>query len=130
MLMVLIGQRHVKSCEALTFQQLADAVNMPWEPVVEILHALQHSGLLLMLEDDAGIVLAYDTDAILLSTIVQSIRTAGDHSWERVGQINASQATQKLLNELSQHSVDFLQQRSLRELIVESLGDKVIGVNC
>jgi membrane protein len=129
-LMVLIGQRHVKGCEALTFQQLADAVNMPWEPVVEILHALQHSGLLLMLEDDAGIVLAYDTDAILLSTIVQSIRTAGDHSWERVGQINASQATQKLLNELSQHSVDFLQQRSLRELIVESLGDKVIGVNC
>jgi membrane protein len=130
LLMVLIGQRHVKGGEAWTLQQLADAVNMPWEPVVEILHALQHNGLLLMLEDDAGIVLAYDTDAILLSTIVQSIRTVGDHSWERVEQINASQATQKLLNELSQHSVDFLQQRSLRELLVESRGDKVIGVNC
>lgn len=119
-LMVLIGQRHVKGGEAWTLQQLADAVNMPWEPVVEILHALQHNGLLMMLEGDAGFVLAYDTDAILLSTVVQSVRTAGDDSCVSVGQINASQSTQHLLNGMAQHRVDFLQQRSLRELLVMS----------
>lgn len=117
-LMVLIGQRHVKGGEAWTLQQLADTVNLPWEAVAEVLHALQHDGLLMTLEDDAGFVLAQDTDAILLSAVVQSVRTAGDHSGLNLELIEAGQLTLKLLNDLTQHRVDFLQRRSLRELLV------------
>ncbi len=119
-LMVLIGQRHVKGGEAWTLQQLADSVNMPWEAVVEVLHALQHDGLLMTLEDDAGFVLAQDTDAILLSAVVQAIRSAGDHSSLNAERINAGKLTQQLLHDLARHRVDFLRQRSLRELLFES----------
>ena len=118
LLMTRIGQQQLKGGEACNLKHLVDAVDVPWEAVTDILQGLQQGGLLLTLDDDARYVLAHDTDAILLRDIVQAIRAAGDQPKITSTQIEISAAMQNLFEELSQHSVGFLQDRSLRDILV------------
>jgi len=77
-LMVLIAKQHLKGGVPCSLSGLADAVNVPWEPVADILHYLQQAHLLMKLDGDANFVLAHDTDAISLKQILNAIRSAGD----------------------------------------------------
>ncbi|MCK9604994.1 MAG: YihY/virulence factor BrkB family protein [Methylomonas sp.] len=120
LLMALIGQQQLKGGEVFTLKHLADAVNVPWEAVADILLCLQQSGLLMTLEEDSRFVLAHDTDAIFLRDIVQAIRSAGDTPKIAATQIEASPAMQNTLQELAQHSTNFLQDRSLRDILWEA----------
>lgn len=117
LLMVLIGRQHLNSGAGCTLQQLADAVNVPWEAVVEILRCLKQAGFLLALENDSIFVLAHDSDTILLVDIVNAVRTYGDGA--KIDQTNTAMepALQSLFKALDQHSVGFLQSSSLRDLL-------------
>lgn len=78
-LMYLIGRHHTHGEAACTLKYLADSVDLPWEPVAEILGTLKSGGLLVTVESDIKTYLpARDTDAILLSDIVKCIRNSGD----------------------------------------------------
>lgn len=78
-LMYLIGVRHYRGEDALTLHQLADAVNLPWEAVGNLLDTLQQYHLLVATNgDDTAYQLARDTDAIQLRDIVYAIRSTGD----------------------------------------------------
>lgn len=78
-LMYLIGMRHYRGEDALTLHQLADAVNLPWEAVGNLLDTLQQHHLLVATNgDDAAYQLARDTDAIYVRDIVHAIRSTGD----------------------------------------------------
>jgi membrane protein len=122
LLMALIGQQHLKGGEVLTLKHLADAVNVPWEAVADILQCLQQSDLLMSLAGDSRFVLAHDTDAILLRDIVQAIRSAGDQPKISATQIEASAAMQTLLQDMGRHSIEFLQDRSLRDILLDPNG--------
>jgi membrane protein len=78
---------------------------------------LKQSDLLLMLEDDAGYVLAHDTDKILLTDILQAIRSAGDQPDISVPQIADNSAVASLLNQMEGHTAEFLMNRSLRDMV-------------
>ena len=116
-LMTLIAQQHIKGGAAWTLKTLSDAANLPWEAVSEILVRLKQSDLLLMLEDDAGYVLAHDTDKILLTDILQAIRSAGDQPDISVSQIPDNSAVTSLLNQMEGHTAEFLLNRSLRDMV-------------
>jgi membrane protein len=116
-LMTLIAQQHIKGGAAWTLKTLSDAANLPWEAVSEILVRLKQSDLLLMLEDDAGYVLAHDTDKILLTDILQAIRSAGDQPDISVPQIADNSAVASLLNQMEGHTAEFLMNRSLRDMV-------------
>ena len=120
LLMALIGQQHIKGGETCTLKLLADVVNVPWEAVADILLCLQQGGLLQTLEDDSRFVLAHDTDAILLRDIMRVIRTSGDTPIIAATQVEASPVMQSLLLDMGQHSVDFLQNLSLRDILLDS----------
>lgn len=78
-LMYLIGLRHYHGEEALTLHQLADAVNLPWEPVGNLLETLHRRHLLVVTNgDDSAYQLARDTDAIRLDAIIAAVRSTGD----------------------------------------------------
>jgi membrane protein len=78
-LMVLIGRHHSHGGAACTLKDLADAVNLPWEPVADLLECLKHSGFLVAVNDDVKTYLiAQDTDTILLRDIVDAVRNFGD----------------------------------------------------
>ncbi|MDF9392556.1 MULTISPECIES: YhjD/YihY/BrkB family envelope integrity protein [Methylococcus] len=79
LLMILIGRSHARGEPACTLPGLADQVNLPWEAVADPLECLKRHGLLLSLNgEQKAYVLARDTDAILLSEVVEAVRTAGD----------------------------------------------------
>jgi membrane protein len=116
-LMALIAQQHIKGGAAWTLKALSDAANLPWEAISEILVRLKQSDLLLMLEDDAGYVLAHDTDKILLTDILQAIRSAGDQPDISLPQIADNSAVTRLLNQMQGHTTEFLLNRSLRDMV-------------
>ncbi len=116
-LMALIAQQHIKGGAAWTLKALSDAANLPWEAISEILVRLKQSDLLLMLEDDAGYVLAHDTDKILLTDILQAIRSAGDQPDISVPQIADNSVVTRLLNQMQGHTAEFLLNRSLRDMV-------------
>lgn len=117
LLMVLIGRQHLNSGTGCGLQQLADAVDVPWEAVVEILQRLTRAGFLLALENDSMFVLAHDTDNILLMEVLNAIRSFGDGAKTDPACISAEPPLQRLFNAMDQHSVEFLQSSSLRDLL-------------
>lgn len=120
LLMVLIGRQRLKSGAGCTVQQLADAVNVPWEAVVDILNCLHRAGFLMALENDSIFVLALDTDSILLSDVVNAIRAFGDCAKISETDIAMQPSLKCLFEALDQHSVELLQSRNLRELLDHS----------
>ena len=123
LLMAQIGQQQIKRGEACNLKHLADTVNVPWEAVADILLGLEQSGLLRTLGDDSRYVLAHDTDAILLRDIVNAVGVAGDQPNINSMRIEASSAMQNLFQELAQHHVNFLQDRSLRDILLDQKSD-------
>lgn len=117
LLMVMIGRQHLNRGTGCTIQQLADAVDVPWEAVEEILHGLTKAGFLLALENDSMFVLAHDTDNILLIELLNVIRTAGDGATSNQACIDTEPALQNLFAALEQRGVEFLQSSSLRDLL-------------
>lgn len=78
-LMMLIGKRQLGGELAPSLHQLADAVNLPWEPVAEVLQSLVDAQLIAVFEGHGGVYrLARDTDAITVSNILDAVRSAGD----------------------------------------------------
>lgn len=119
LLMAQIGRQHLQGGSGCTLKALADQVDLPWEPVVEILECLTKSGFLLTLDGDLdSYVLAHDTDTLLLRDIMRVIRTEGDQPIIAV-QSEAGSAIQGVLSELARNSEKFLQDYSLRDIISE-----------
>ena len=78
-LMYLIGKHHTHGESACTLEDLANAVNLPWEPVADLLDCLKLGGFLVIMDGEAKTYLpAQDTDTILLRNIVAVVRSAGD----------------------------------------------------
>lgn len=125
LLMSLIGRQHLTGGKLCTLQDLADRVDLPWEPVVEILSCLMKNGFLVQSEDDGGgYVLAHDTDAILLRDIVRVIRATGDQL-TRHGE--AETVVQVLLDDLAQYPRQLLRERSLRDIVKDIAGTRPSG---
>lgn len=122
LLMLLIGRRHLLGEPARTLRELADAVNLPWDSVAEILEDLQRSHLLVMLSEDAkSYAPAKDTDAILIDDIVQAVRSAGEtFSLAAFDQDDAAGNIHRLLTAVEEDSFGALKGRSLRDLISET----------
>ena len=118
-LMLLIAKQHLKGGAPFSLPRLADAVNVPWEPVADILHCLQQAGLLMTLDDDSNFVLAHDTDAISLDQILNAIRSAGDPLKTTGSQVERDVELKGLLADLAGPNDDFIQNRTLRELVDE-----------
>lgn len=116
-LMTLIAQQHVHGGTAWSLKSLSEAANLPWEAVSEILERLKQSDLLLMLEDDYGYVLAHDSDKTLLTDILQAIRSAGDQPLLHLPQLTENSALMQVLEQMEKHNTDFLQHRSLRDMV-------------
>ncbi len=117
LLMTLLARRHSKGGEACGLKQLSDATHLPWEVVAETLLCLKQSGLLLILEDEAGYVLAHDSDRILLRDILQSIRSDGDQLPIRSGLIKVDSPLDMFLAEMDLQAAAFLRNRSLRDIV-------------
>lgn len=117
LVMVLIGRERLTSGEGCTVQQLADAVNEPWEAVVDILNCLHRAGFLMALENDSIFVLARDTDSILMNDVVNAIRVFGDCAIIDETDVAMAPGVKRLFEALDQHGAELLQSMSLRELL-------------
>lgn len=120
MLMALIGRQHIHGGAVCTLNSLADQFGLPGEPVAEILDCLTRHGFLMTLRDDEhGYVLVRDTDTILLKDIMRVIRAEG-YQVQIASQLAAAgSAMQNLMASLEKNPELVLQERCLRELIVD-----------
>lgn len=78
-LMVRVGMHHVHGEPALGLHELADAANLPWESVADVITSLVRGRLLISSSGDGGVYqLARDTDAIPIAEILEAVRASGD----------------------------------------------------
>jgi len=122
LLMALIGRQHMQGGPLCTLKGLADRVDLPWEPVVEILQVLAQSGFLMTVPDDEhSYVLAHDTDTILLEDVLTVIRAHGDNLDNPLQHLESNSVTGTFLAELGQYPKRFVEGRSLRDIIVPAV---------
>jgi membrane protein len=80
-LMYLIGSQRVENQQTTTLQNLADSLNLPWEPVADVLDCLKRAGLIITVDGEVKTYrLARDSDAIQLLEVIQAIRSSGDRT--------------------------------------------------
>ncbi|WP_367026390.1 YhjD/YihY/BrkB family envelope integrity protein [Methylococcus sp. ANG] len=116
LLMILIGRSHARGEPACTLPGLADQVNLPWEAVADPLECLKRRGLLLSLNgEQKAYVLARDTDAILLSEVVEAVRTAGDQPVLTLQE--EPDAVREILAAIDRSPEAVLGNRSLRDVV-------------
>ncbi|AAU91626.1 putative ribonuclease BN [Methylococcus capsulatus str. Bath] len=117
LLMILIGRSHARGeAAACTLPGLADQVNLPWEAVADPLECLKRHGLLLSLNGERkAYVLARDTDAILLSEVVEAVRTAGDQPVLTLQ--DEPDAVREILAAIDRSPETTLGNRSLRDVV-------------
>ena len=129
-LMFLIGKRHVNSQQACTLQYLADKVDLPWEPVADLLDCLIKGGVLVSMEGEEKAYLpARDTDAISLKDIINIVRNSGDHL-----KVSLAHCTHERLNEyfseLEQRPASVFGDRTLRDLLSQDASCSKGGNPC
>ncbi|QSA98150.1 YhjD/YihY/BrkB family envelope integrity protein [Methylococcus sp. EFPC2] len=118
LLMVSIGRHHAHGEAACILQVLAEELNLPWEPVAELLECLKRSGLLVTLDGEVkAYVPARDTDQILLRDIVQAIRSAGDSPTLAVDRVEPGMLTD-LLGALDESPARTLEDHTLRDVLM------------
>ncbi|MEW6037583.1 MAG: YhjD/YihY/BrkB family envelope integrity protein [Pseudomonadota bacterium] len=116
LLMILIGRSHARGAPACTLPDLADQMNLPWEAVADPLECLKQHGLLLSLNgEQKTFVLARDTDAILLSEVVEAVRTAGDRPALTLQ--DEPDAVREILAAIDRGPETTLGNRSLRDVV-------------
>ncbi|UZR28931.1 YhjD/YihY/BrkB family envelope integrity protein [Methylococcus mesophilus] len=116
LLMILIGRSHARGEAACTLPGLADQMNLPWEAVADPLECLKRHGLLLSLNgEQKAYVLARDTDAILLSEVVEAVRTAGDQPVLTLQ--DEPDAVREILVAIDRSPETTLGNRSLRDIV-------------
>ncbi len=117
LLMVIIARQHLEGGSAWTLKRLSDAANLPWEAVSDILERLKQSGLLVILEDDAGFVLAHDSDKTMLQDIMLAIRSSGDRPDINMSQLEPDSAAHQILIAMEVYTADFFKTRTLRDIV-------------
>jgi membrane protein len=116
LLMILIGRSHARGEPACTLAGLADQVSLPWEAVADPLECLKQRGLLLSLNgEQKAYVLARDSDAILLSEVVEAVRTAGDQPVLTLQ--DEPDAVREILAAIDRNPETALGTRSLRDVV-------------
>jgi membrane protein len=116
-LMYMIGNQQVIDQADTTLQNLADNLNLPWEPVADVLDCLKRAGLIVTVEGEPKTYrLARDSDAIRLKDIVQTIRDSGDRTSFNLPDNQAGNLG-VLLAALSESPDGIFGLRTLRELI-------------
>jgi membrane protein len=116
-LMYMIGNQQVTDQADTTLQNLADNLNLPWEPVADVLDCLKGAGLIVTVEGEPKTYrLARDSDAIRLKDIVQTIRDSGDRTWFNLPDNEAGNLG-VLLAALSESPAGIFGLSTLRELI-------------
>ncbi|MEQ1636322.1 MAG: YhjD/YihY/BrkB family envelope integrity protein [Methylococcales bacterium] len=116
-LMYLVARHHINREAVCTLKYLADAVNLPWEPVADLLDCLKGGGLLVTLDGEVKAYLpARDTDAILLRDIVHTVRNAGDQL--QIARLDPTNNNlNNFLDKLNQTSQLVLADQTLRDLL-------------
>jgi len=118
LLMALIGRQHMAGGPLHTLKELADRVNLPWEPVAELLQILTQHGMLIVLgEGEDSYALAHDTDSVMLEDILNVIRANGDNPDRPIQQLGTSTATREFLAEWALYPKQYIKGRSLRDII-------------
>ncbi|MGR8931112.1 MAG: YhjD/YihY/BrkB family envelope integrity protein [Gammaproteobacteria bacterium] len=118
LLLGLIAHEHVTGGQVLTLKDLADRVELPWEPVEAILNSLTSRGYLITLKDNEhSYVLASDSDAILLKDVVASIRNEGYRTEIARDSLRLGGSMQEVLATLEKYPEQTLQECSLRDII-------------
>jgi membrane protein len=116
-LMYMIGNQQVTDQADTTLQNLADNLNLPWEPVADVLDCLKRAGLIVTVEGEPKTYrLARDSDAIRLKDIVQTIRDSGDRTSFNLPDNEAGNLG-VLLAALSESPAGIFGLSTLRELI-------------
>jgi len=116
-LMYMIGNQQVTDQADATLQNLADNLNLPWEPVADVLDCLKRAGLIVTVEGEPKTYrLARDSDAIRLKDIVQTIRDSGDRTSFNLPDNEAGNLG-VLLAALSESPAGIFGLSTLRELI-------------
>ncbi len=116
-LMYLIGKHHTHGESACTLEDLANAVNLPWEPVADLLDCLKLGGFLVIMDGEAKTYLpAQDTDTILLRNIVAVVRSAGDQVELSISGYS-DDTTINFLSNLAQSPSLALENKTLRDML-------------
>jgi len=118
-LMYLVGYHHFHGKPPWRLEQLIEYLDLPDEPVSQVLQVLIDSGYLVEIQDEDALIYLpqHDIETIRLAELLDAVRSAGESRFLNVAQMNTTVAVAQLMAELAQTHQNGLQQRSLRELV-------------
>ncbi|BAZ95146.1 hypothetical protein TspCOW1_30300 [Thiohalobacter sp. COW1] len=118
--MYLAGENHFHNRPPWTLTQLCDHLNLPAEPLNQLLEVLLERGFLVATASEiVGYVPARDIETIRLDELLNRVREAGESHFVRPGQVPALQAVDGLMEELQGAQAAHLDGMTLRDLVVQ-----------
>lgn len=118
--MYLVGENHFHNRPPWTLTQLCDHLNLPAEPLNQLLEVLLERDFLVATASEAvGYVPARDIETIRLDELLSRVREAGESHFVRPGQVPALQAVDALMEELQGAQAAHLDGMTLRDLVVQ-----------
>ena len=124
--MFLVGENHFHNRPPWTLMQLCDHLNLPAEPLNELLEVLVERGFLVRTATESvGYVPARDIETIRVDELLGRVREAGESRFVRPGQVPALQAVDSMMEELQGAAAAHLDGMTLRDLVVGQQGRAV-----
>lgn len=121
--MYLVGENHYYNRTPWTSAQLSEYLNVPAEPMSQLLDMLVVQGFLsptVVSRETVAFLPARDIETIRVEELLERVRQADETRFARPGRVKAVQVVDKVMDELQQVSNARLRGMTVRDLVLNS----------
>lgn len=127
--MYLVGENHYHNRPPWTIARLCDYLNVPAEPMTQLLDMLVDQGFLSeTLTEEVGYLPARDIETIRLEELLNRVRDADESRFVRPGKVKAVQEVDKVMAALNSAAAARLEGVTVRDMVVKPGALEAIGV--
>jgi membrane protein len=116
-----IAYNHYHNIKPWTMEALVDKLNLPFEPIYDVMELLEKNDLIVESNDDpSGYLPARDIETIKLSALASAVRVADDVTLSIEKQVSTVPAVEDILDSMDSAISGSLGEKSLKDVVVSS----------
>jgi membrane protein len=121
LIMYFVAYNHYYNIRPWTMEALVDKLNLPFEPIYDVIELLEKNGLIVESNDDpSGYLPARDIETITLSSLAGAVRVADDVTLSIEKQVSTVPAVEAVLESMDSAISASLGEKSLKDVVVSS----------